>query len=287
MSIEKIETKLNDFSRDDIITLMKNLKLTGMVESYDEIVTDMIKRKAPTSYALHQLLKAEVKTRTIKAIKNRMNVAKFPENKDLHDFIFSDTPINQDQVMNLYSGDFVKTSRNIIAIGGTGTGKSHLAIAIAAKAVRKGYKARFFNLVDLANQLEREKLDGIAGRLAKQMEKMDILVLDELGYLPFSENGGQLIFNLLSKIQATTSLIITSNLIFSEWNRVFNDKKMTAALLDRVCHNCHIIETGNDSYRRIKQPIPKASISKGLDRAGYLQVRLSNPFVEQKQKPNM
>ena len=253
MSLEKLTSTLNDFTRDDIITLMRDLKLTGMIESYDEIISDMIKRKATAAYSLHGLLKAEVKTKTLKAIQNRMNVAKFPEKKDLNDFIFSDTPINPEQVMNLYSADFVKTSRNIIAIGGTGTGKSHLAISIAAKAVRKGYKARFFSLVDLANQLEREKVDGVSGRLASQMEKMDILVLDELGYLPFSQNGGQLIFHLLSKIHATTSLIITSNLIFSEWNNVFNDKKMTAALLDRVCHNCDIIETGNESYRMKKR----------------------------------
>jgi DNA replication protein DnaC len=253
MSLEKLTSTINDFTRDDIITLMKDLKLTGMIESYDEIISDMIKRKATAAYSLHGLLKAEIKTKTLKAIQNRMNVAKFPEKKDLNDFIFSDTPINPEQVMNLYSADFVKTSRNIIAIGGTGTGKSHLAISISAKAVRKGYKARFFNLVDLANQLEREKVDGVSGRLASQMEKMDILVLDELGYLPFSQNGGQLIFHLLSKIHATTSLIITSNLIFSEWNSVFNDKKMTAALLDRVCHNCDIIKTGNESYRMKKR----------------------------------
>jgi hypothetical protein len=110
MSIQLQSAQVNEFTRDDIVTLMKDLKLTGMIDSYDEIISDMIKRKATTAYAFSQLLKAEVKTRSIKAIKNRMNVAKFREIKDLHDFIFSDTPINQEQVMHLYSSDFVKTS---------------------------------------------------------------------------------------------------------------------------------------------------------------------------------
>jgi DNA replication protein DnaC len=244
---------INETSRADILASFKKLKLTGMMDVYDEILSAAIKRQSTIPFVLHELLKSEIKTRKLKTIKTRMASAKFPENKDLHDFIFTDTPINSEQVMNLYSCGFVQTSRNIILVGGTGTGKSHLGIAIASKAVRDGYKVRFFNLVDLANQLERENLDSYAGRLAKKMEKIDLLVLDELGYLPFSKNGSQLIFHLISKIHQKTSLIITTNLTFSEWVTVFNDKKMTTALLDRICHNCDIIETGNESYRMRKQ----------------------------------
>jgi len=229
---------------------LKQLKLPTILREYTGIATSCSAEKADYQTYLLRLTERELLDREQRAAEKRLRAAQFPVTKTIDTFDFKQQPcINEPLVRELLRGDYLEKRENILLIGNSGTGKTHLATALGFAACTQGHKVRFTTVTSLVTELLEAREDRQLKRTIKQMERQDLLILDELGYVPFSKAGAELLFDIVSRAYEQHSLIVTTNLPFENWVEVFGNERLTGALLDRLTHRVHILKANGESYR--------------------------------------
>jgi DNA replication protein DnaC len=229
---------------------LKFLKLPTMKNEYNIVAARCAKDNSDYATYLLRLTEREVVERQHRAMERRIKAAKFPILKTIDSFNFKAQPsIKEALIKQLLNGEFMAKSENVILIGNSGTGKTHLATAIGFAACAAGRKVRFCSVTNLVTQLLEKREQRQLERFQKQLEKQDLLILDELGYVPFTKAGAELLFEVVSRAYERTSLISTTNLPFAEWIEVTGNERLTGAMLDRLTHKVHMIEANGESFR--------------------------------------
>ena len=229
---------------------LKKLRLPTMLREYASIAAVCQKDQSDFSTYLLRLVERELLDRENRGAERRVKDASFPVLKTIDTFDFKAQPsINKQLVRELMRGEYIDKKENVLLIGNPGTGKTHLACALAFSACAQGKKARFYTATGLITELVECREERRLQRLQKQLQRFHLLVLDELGYVPFSKAGAELLFEIISRAYEHHSLMVTSNLPFEEWTEVFGSERLAGALLDRLTHRCHILEANGESYR--------------------------------------
>jgi len=229
---------------------LKTLRLPTMLAEYSKLSREAADADENYDQYLLRLTELEVATRSANALSARIKSAGFPALKDLETYDFGVMPsLSKQKILELARGQWIQEKTNACFIGNAGTGKTHLSVALGQAACRAGQRVRFFTAATLVNQLEEAQKQYRLERLLSTLDKVDLLIVDELGYLSFSRSGAELLFQVFADRYERRSILITSNLPFGEWGQVFQGERMTAALLDRFTHRCHIFEMNGESYR--------------------------------------